>query len=47
MRAAVFGKNFNEDFKTSLSLFFEILKQHQKRVISIYGLQVLPTCTEE
>jgi len=33
MRAAVFGKNFNEDFKTSLSLFFEILKQHQTELM--------------
>ncbi len=28
MRAAVFGKNFDEDFKPSLSTFFNLLKKH-------------------
>ena len=33
MRAAVFGKNFKEDFKTSLSQFFDILKEHHTELM--------------
>jgi len=33
MRAAIFGKKFNEDFKSSLSNFFDILKKYRTELM--------------